>query len=323
MVHSAWSMVTKLPLLRRIVIMRTLVGLLFFSLVELVPLWSITSPEVGGLGASEVDVGQLMTAVAVVNLAFTVLIMGRCMRFMGQRGSLLATGVLAAAGFALLALVRGASRLPQQWPAVACYVFATGAFSLVNTGLIIGTTASIGLTNTTAPPAQLGLANGIAVTVEGVGKGIAPALTGSIFAASILRWGDAGHGLMFYLLAALSLVVAALALSLPASVEEATAEERAETYRPIDQNRHGQLQQQQEEEDGEESVRTRAAPSRAGLNGSKKMPDGIHPPWQLNAAFDSLGTAECEGAAGNEIEIVSVARGEEGGAAIFLKSGRV
>jgi hypothetical protein len=150
--------------------MRTIVGFIFFSLVELVPLWAITTEGVGGLGASPRDVGHFMTLAAVANITFTVAALGRCVARLSQRRSLAATGAAAAAGFVLLSLVRGPGVYPPSWAPSACFGFTAGAFSLVYMASMVGTTASIGLTNSVAPPAQRGLVNGIAVTVEGVGR---------------------------------------------------------------------------------------------------------------------------------------------------------
>ena len=223
--------------------MRTIVGFIFFSLVELVPLWAITTEGVGGLGASPRDVGHFMTLAAVANITFTVAALGRCVARLSQRRSLAATGAAAAAGFVLLSLVRGPGAYPPSWAPSACFGFTAGAFSLVYMASMVGTTASIGLTNSVAPPAQRGLVNGIAVTVEGVGKGMAPALTGSVFAATVLQWGRVGHFVMFFLLAVLSLGLAALALTLPLSIDDADQRRASEQQGPQQQQQQQQQQQ--------------------------------------------------------------------------------
>ena len=213
-------------------ILRMLVGFLFFSLVEVVPLWVITDPAVGGLGDSQVDVGHIMTAAACVNLCFTLFIMSPCMNRFGQRISLLFTGLFACAGFLLLCFVRRESRddiSPRLHGSVTLTagesifsrdkIFAAGAFSVVFMACMVGTTAVVGLTNTVAPPIHRGLANGIAVTVEGVGKGVAPAVTGSVFAGCVLQWGNTGHIVVIVLLAALAASVAGLAFTLPSGLD--------------------------------------------------------------------------------------------------------
>ena len=123
----------------------------------------------------------------------------------GQRISLLFTGLFACAGFLLLCFVRRESRddiSPRLHGSVTLTagesifsrdkILAAGAFSVVFMACMVGTTAVVGLTNTVAPPIHRGLANGIAVTVEGVGKGVAPAVTGSVFAGCVLQWGNTG-----------------------------------------------------------------------------------------------------------------------------------
>ena len=58
---------------------------------------------------------------------------------------------------------------------------------------------NVAFTNNAAGPTDRAIVSGFAVTVDTVGKAIAPIATSTIFAWSINTFGLAGHGLVFYI----------------------------------------------------------------------------------------------------------------------------
>ena len=116
----------------------------------------------------------------------------------------------------LAPLAGGGGGAPRAVSLVAAYAVATIHAA---SGVVAFSTASV-LSNRVVPRAQRAQVNGAAATIEAVGKMTGPALGASVFATSVRAWGRAGHGIAFWLLAALCGVMFSLGASrLPVSLD--------------------------------------------------------------------------------------------------------
>ena len=73
------------------------------------------------------------------------------------------------------------------------------AHLLATSGCLSQAALNIAFTNNAAGPTDRAIVSGFAVTMDTVGKAIAPIATSTIFAWSINTFNWAGHGLVFYL----------------------------------------------------------------------------------------------------------------------------
>jgi len=203
------------PLLRQVTLLRAFAGFHFFALVELVPLWAIAPRSVGGLGFDQVDVGQLCGLSSIGGLIYMLTVMAPMIDRLGLRRSLSVGSLVSAAGFALVPFIRA------SWGTAGTLVATMTCFSFTSMGCQTSTNSVFALTNNVAQPETRGLVNGIAVTVEGVGKGLAPALIATFFALSLISYGNFvwGHGLVFWSLAASECSIAYAASCLPSSLD--------------------------------------------------------------------------------------------------------
>jgi hypothetical protein len=203
------------PILQWVVIIRTIIGFNSFAMFQLLPLWSIAPISAGGLGYGQIDVGHLCAISSVGGLTFVLCSMVPLIERMGLRRSLYCGSLLSASGFALIPFVQA------SWGFGESMVVAAVFFSISSMGTATLTTAITNATNNMTRQETRGLVNGIATTVESFGKMCAPALTASMFAVSLLKFGDVswGHGLVFWSLALSQCSIAVGAAYLPAELD--------------------------------------------------------------------------------------------------------
>lgn len=193
-----------------IVCMRILHGIQTMGLMDLVPLWAISSRPMGGLAISEREVGSFLARSAVWNVLFFTVIMPRASKFLGIRRFAMAVSATAAACCALLPAM--------QHLAVANAMQMVGMAASISTGV-----AGAVCTNNVVAPERRSEVNGLVVIFETFGKVLGPAGAAAAFARSLQAWGRAGHSVVFFGLAGLHMLYFVAAACLPSSVEGAAA----------------------------------------------------------------------------------------------------
>lgn len=192
-----------LPLL---VAMRTLQGVLTFGLMEVIPLWAISSLALGGLQLSHREVGNFLTRSAVFSILFFTVVMPRGSVLLGpRRFAMVCCGVVAAS----------CMMLPRSPGLVAANVLhALGT----NASIAVGAMGMV-FTNNAAAPEKRSEVVGHVVVFETLGKALGPSAAAYAFAASLKELGRRGHGLVFQGLAALYILYLCMVLCLPAHVD--------------------------------------------------------------------------------------------------------
>lgn len=204
---NACSLVLTRPLLL-ITLMRFLHGCTAAGIMELVPLWAISSEPLGGLAMSQVEVGSLLARSAIWNVIYFSIVMPRCSKSLGiRRFAMVASGV---AAMCCIAIPSSPS------VAVANILQALSMTFSVSMGAM-----GAAFTNNVSPPDMRAEVAGVIMILETMGKVFGPICVATGFAASLSRWGHAGHSIAFIGLASLNLCYLALACCLPNSVEGA------------------------------------------------------------------------------------------------------
>lgn len=199
-VIGAWPM----PL---IITMRSLQGLLIFATFDLIPLWCISSESMGGLDMSETDLGALLSTSALGGLIFNSLIMHRITSCLGLRRAVCTSTICTIVALTIMPFLKRWSSLLFVYSVFACCANLSAALC-------------VALTNNAAPDEARGMVNGVAATLESIGKGIGPMGAASFFAWTLSKWGKDGHQLTFWLLAASTMSLLGAGI-LPAYVEGA------------------------------------------------------------------------------------------------------
>jgi len=191
-----------------IICMRFSQGFALFAIFEVFPLWLISEQAVGGLNMSEKQVGFLLARSGIWSILYFTFVFPRLTKKLGGRCTSIIVSVLGIIFSTLLPFCT------SEWTANLAHMLAASS-------IFSQFAVNVTFTNNAAGPADRAIISGFAVTVDTVGKAIAPIATSTIFAWSIRTFGMAGHGLVFYIQAALSLVNLLFTLPLPASVENA------------------------------------------------------------------------------------------------------
>eukprot|EP00435_Cladocopium_sp_Y103_P039753 s1188_g10.t1 len=186
--------------------MRFSQGFAQFAIFEVVPLWLISDRAVGGLNMSEKQVGFLLARSGLWNIFYFSLVLPRLTKQLGGR----CTSIVVSVFGIIFSIVL---------PLCTTELTANLAHLLATSGCLSQAAVNIAFTNNAAGSTHRAIVSGIAVTMHTVGKAIGSIATATIFAWSINTFGRAGHGLVFYIQAALSLVNLLCTLLLPASVE--------------------------------------------------------------------------------------------------------
>lgn len=197
-----------------IVFMRVLHGIQTMGLMDLVPLWAISSRPMGGLAISEREVGSFLARSAVWNILYFMVIMPRGSKCLGIRRFSMFASATAAACCALLPAM--------QHIAVANAVQMVGMAASISTGAMGAV-----CTNNVVDPARRSEVNGLVVIFETFGKVLGPACAAAAFARTLREWGRAGHSVVFFGLASLHMLYFVAAACLPSSVEGAPARQSA------------------------------------------------------------------------------------------------
>ncbi|CAK9089983.1 Probable peptide/nitrate transporter At3g43790 (Protein ZINC INDUCED FACILITATOR-LIKE 2) [Durusdinium trenchii] len=193
--------------------MRLCNGFALFGLFEATPLWLISDRELGGLGMSEKAVGSLLSRSALWSLIYFPYVLPTCTKRFGCRTcaalmSVIACGLAIALPFA------------RSMPLVnVLHMLASSSFQSQ-------AALNVSFTNNAAGTEGRALVTGVAVTCETLGKASAPVVMSYLFAGFLRHYGEAGHGLVFFIMAALSVMELLCTLCLPSSVEDAWEHER-------------------------------------------------------------------------------------------------
>ncbi len=188
-----------------VIVLRVLQGFNCWALADLVPLWAISSEEMGGLALSQVELGYMLSISGLGAFAFLWHIFPRRKKFGLRKIAFLAAGV---GGVACAA-----------FPFSQCTSFAVVLLAVAECARMVVNTACSAMTVNVAPTGHKATVNGITVMAEGVGKGLAPVVAASSFAWSLSSWGPAGRCVAFFALAVLNAAFAAGVLRLPDQVE--------------------------------------------------------------------------------------------------------
>lgn len=187
-------------------------GLVVFAMFEVVPLWAISSRELGGLDLSQRDLGIMLASSAVVTMLSGWFVMPVLTRLFGLRRCSSICGLVGAITFLFMPWAT------QMWQLILMHT--TVNFSL---NVLISSTV-LAFTNNATPPEHRGVVNGVAVTLETLAKGVGPISTSITFAWTLERWGYAGHPVVFVAMAAGAFMVAVGCACLPKTVENVVSE---------------------------------------------------------------------------------------------------
>ena len=169
-----------------IICMRFSQGFALFAIFEVVPLWLISERAVGGLSMSEKQVGFLLGRSGVWSIFYFSLVLPRLTKKLGGRCTSIIVSVFGIIFSILL-------------PFCTTELTANLAHMLAASSIFSQFAVNVTFTNNAAGPTDRAIVSGFAVTVDTVGKAIAPIATSTIFAWSINTFGRAGHGLVFYI----------------------------------------------------------------------------------------------------------------------------
>ena len=199
-----------------VTLMRMLLGWLLFASFEVIPLWTISSRRLGGLGWNQRRLG-LMLGLASVN--FTLWMYFCVPRVVAalkvRRGAVAAAAWLTAA----LALT----------PEARSFLFCLAGWASIMMGTSTLETVLVAATNNSIPERVRGAVTGVITMVEAVAKCVGPPSASTLYAFSIDDGNAApllrvarralGHRLAFYALGAAAAVVGAIAAASPRGVE--------------------------------------------------------------------------------------------------------
>eukprot|EP00401_Gymnodinium_catenatum_P015775 CAMPEP_0117535942 /NCGR_PEP_ID=MMETSP0784-20121206/41193_1 /TAXON_ID=39447 /ORGANISM="" /LENGTH=497 /DNA_ID=CAMNT_0005332481 /DNA_START=132 /DNA_END=1625 /DNA_ORIENTATION=+ len=166
------------------ILLRAVQGGLMFAFFEVVPLWAITSTELGGLALLEDDVGLILGISAAGTGLAMVFVLPRITTRLGLRLSIILTNLVVSACFILMTLFPGLVT-------VTIFHGCMGSgFGMVGAGYVV-------CTNKITPPEHRAAVNGVSVTFESLFKGVAPVLSSVSYAGSLSAWGQTGHYVTF------------------------------------------------------------------------------------------------------------------------------
>jgi len=240
-VICAWPV----PLL---VLLRSTQGFLTFAFFEVVPLWAISSKDVGGLALGQEVLGTIFACSAVIAGVFMSVGIKLCTQRFGLRMSAAWGNIVCVGLYVLLPF------LTNAWFLLVLHGAINSACGLVGVSYIASINAAVG-------KGDRAKVNGVCVTMESLGKGIGPASIAIAFAYSLQHWGYAGHGAVFFFMAFLHLLLFAGSLLLPQDIDSGVR-------KPTDEASPKKLPQQDEEEDDEDEEDEEEGRGRRGGGGN-------------------------------------------------------
>jgi len=202
------------------VFLRFALGFATFAAFDTIPLWAIASLKAGGLDLTRAHLAIILTVASGVQVLYSFRFMANFMEGRGLRGSLVSAACAAASVLIFIPMCGGLEApfgvklLFLAVPVTVFYASATTAFS-----------AAQAIVNNVVRSAERGYANGVAATVEAVGKAAGPT-----FGAVVLATGFSSHHggfAAFWCLASSLLLAVVVARKLPESVEKSLDDELA------------------------------------------------------------------------------------------------
>ncbi|KAH8807028.1 major facilitator superfamily domain-containing protein [Flagelloscypha sp. PMI_526] len=185
-------------------------GLFALSTMTIIALqalvWS-TSIENGGLGFTSLTIGSINTIVGLPNALVQFLVLGRTLRVLGNRRSLIACFVLS-----LVALI--------LYP-VQTYLAGRAGYVDWKVWLVIGLQLCasafiwLGYVEVSPNPHSTGIIQGLLQTTSVLMRGVSPTLSTSLFAHSLEHQNLMNGYLVYWILGIIDLVAVAVAFSLP------------------------------------------------------------------------------------------------------------
>jgi len=189
-----------------LVVLRSTQGFLNFAFFEVVPLWAISSLDLGGLALSENILGTIFAFSAVGSGGFMAIGIKRVTKSVGLRRASALGNLVCLIAFVIMPFV------PNAVVLMIVHAITNSAMGMMGACYI----ASI---NNAVHPSQRATVNGICVTFESFGKGIGPMLTAIAFASSLSKWGVSGHGVVFFFMSFLHLLLIIGTVMFPSDVE--------------------------------------------------------------------------------------------------------
>mmetsp|Transcript_58835 Transcript_58835/g.170692 ORF Transcript_58835/g.170692 Transcript_58835/m.170692 type:complete len:342 (-) Transcript_58835:33-1058(-) len=198
------------PALIVMLLLRFTQGVCIFSLYEAAPLWMISSKALGGLALTEAKIGSLLSRSSIWHVCFFVFVLPRATAALGLRRFAALQGVIAVATNAAL-------------PFTSSFVMANAMQMLAASTTVAEASCNLAMTNNLVPDERRAVVNGVATTVETLGKALGPAATSYFFALTLNTWGRAGHAIVFLFLALLHIGYTIGVSCLPRSAESSPA----------------------------------------------------------------------------------------------------
>ena len=217
-------------------------GLALFATFDVVPLWAVASKSVGGADLDKRQIAGLLGLSAFLQFFINIFCVARILRCLGQRRGLRAANI--AAALALLSLPFLGALLSPTTP-IARVLGLAPLLALYYGAAAMSFNAVSAVVNNSTDDSNRGRANGLATTVEALGKASGPTLGATAFALSISTFpGLAGASITFLGLAAIQTISAITTLFLPDNSENPLSSQVI-----IDLTQDKQQQEQQQRKD--------------------------------------------------------------------------
>jgi MFS family permease len=188
-----------------IILLRSTQGFTNFAFFEVVPLWAISSTELGGLALTEDDLGIVLAISGVCSALFMLYGISGLTDFLGLRMAITAASMVVVVSFFAIPF------LPNLYSLALVHAITNAAFGTMAAGYI-------STLNNATPSGQRASVNGISVTCESLMKGSGPLLAAEAFAFSLSLYGEAGRFVVFFCIAGVHVLLTIGTFLLPNSV---------------------------------------------------------------------------------------------------------
>jgi MFS family permease len=156
-----------------------MISLIFTMYDEVFPLWALTDTNAGGLGFMTNQIGTVFMLSGIYLVLFQLFIFKRLANRFGPAWCFNAGVIFGTFGFVVYPNI---SRLSSASPFILWPILTLGACMRTTAGTMSFTSSNI-LINLVAPK-NAGKANGIAFSLAGIARALAPSLAGNLFAWS-------------------------------------------------------------------------------------------------------------------------------------------